>query len=268
MKLDDFEVYRDVIKAKTGWALTPDKSYMIESRLVPLIDRKGLSGLSELTALLRKDPTSPDLTGMLVEAMANSETLFFRDQKPFDYFRNTAAPALRKAHTGPLRILSIGCSTGQEAYSLAMLSVETGTLFDILATDISPKLIDKARTARYTQAEVQRGVPASLLIKHFKQDGDTWTLNDNVKNLVKFQLFNLMDDLAALGNFDAIFCRNIFSFFDLETKTKTLSRLAERLNPRGFLFVGNTETVLAPNMPFRAIPGERGIYMLDKTPKS
>lgn len=262
MKLDDFELYRDIIKNKTGWALTPDKSYAIESRLVPLLDENNLDSLSELTSRLRKEVT-PELISMIVEALANSETFFFRDQKPFEYFRNTAIPALNKANTSkaPLRILSIGCATGQEPYSIAILSHEMGMNFEIIAADISKNFLKKADDARYTQAEAQRGVPAPLLIKHFKQDNGTWHLNDSIKKLVQFRQFNVMDDCASLGTFDVIFCRNVLNAFDNESKMKTLLKLAECLKHRGFLFVGTTEAVLAPNLPFRAIPGERGIYM-------
>lgn len=263
MKLNDFEVYRDVIKAKTGWALTPDKSYAIESRLAPLLDENNLENMSELTNRLRGTPDEK-FVGMIIEAMANGETLFFRDQKPFDYFRNVSVPALIKAHLdkSPLRILSIGCATGQEAYSLAIITAEMGLSAEIIAADLSIRMLEKAKIARYSQAEVQRGVPASLLIKYFKQDNGHWSLNDNIKNLVKFKNHNLVDDLSTLGNFDVIFCRNVLSFFDPEIKSKTLTKLAERLKQRGFLFVGATEAVMAPNMPFRAIPGERGIYMM------
>jgi len=267
MKIQDFEVFKALLYQKSGLVITPDKSYLLESRLASVNKTFGISDMEALTQKLRMAP-DPKLVTAVVEAMTTNETMFFRDQKPFDKFRDFVVPSIIKAK-GPscnIRVWSAACSSGQEPYTLGMTIKENqarwpGVKFEIVATDISNDILNKAREGRYSQFEVQRGMPISLLIKYFNQNGDIWTIKDDLKAMVKYQMFNLLDPLDALGTFDVIYCRNVLIYFDQPTKGRILEKMAKRLQKHGYLFLGGAETVLGITQAFKPLEGERGLYV-------
>ena len=271
MNAQDFEYICALLKQHSGLILSQDKSYLLESRLNPVARRWNFSGVGELIQKLRQQPGGGKLRVEVVEAMTTNESFFFRDQKPFDQFRDLVLPHLlqARARTRKIRIWSAACSSGQEPYSLAMLLDDAraklaGWTIEIIATDLSHEILEKARGGLYTQFEVQRGLPIQLLMKHFTQNGDEWKISDRLRNMVTFKPLNLLSSFSGLGKFDAIFCRNVLIYFDHETKGDVLSRLSPVLQDDGFLFLGGAETVLGISDDFKLIPAQRGVYGLSR----
>lgn len=272
LKISDFEVYRELLYAKSGLTLTPDKSYLLESRLTPIAKKWGYPTLEAMALALRAVPDQK-LVGDIVEAMTTNETSFYRDTKPFQIFEKEVLPHLLKTRTVTkrIRIWCAAASSGQEPYSLAMQLLEKKALWaglniDIVATDISHDILNIARAATYTQFEVQRGLPITHLMKYFTQNGDKWTLKDEVKKMVRFDYFNLLDPMARLGTFDVIFCRNVLIYFDEKTKAQVLDAMAKQLPADGFLFLGGAETVLGISQKFAPMPNQRGLYVTANHP--
>nr|WP_281501558.1 protein-glutamate O-methyltransferase CheR [Kordiimonas laminariae] len=200
--------------------------------------------------------------------MTTNESFFFRDNTPFDLFKNHVLPAMEKARGTQkrLRIWCAAASTGQEPYSLAILLKEAGIKYsnwniEIVGTDICTQVLEKAKAGKYSQFEVQRGLPIQLLIKYFTQEGDVWQLSDDIRNMVKFRPFNLLDNFAALGTFDVIYCRNVLIYFDQKTKGQVLDRMRKVLASDGTLFLGAAETVLGITDSFKPVKGQRGMYV-------
>ncbi|MCB1556248.1 MAG: protein-glutamate O-methyltransferase CheR [Alphaproteobacteria bacterium] len=271
MHIRDFDFYKDFLYKKSGLSLTSDKSYLLDSRLTPIARQFGYASLDAMTTTLRAVPPQ-DLVKAVVEAMTTNETSFFRDSKPFDTFRDTVLPYLlkKRATTKRLRIWSAACSSGQEAYSLAMLLKEKANLtagwtIEIMGTDISEDIVAQAQKAEYSQFEVQRGLPIMLLMKYFTQVGDRWQLRDDIKSMVKFKYFNLLDNMAALGTFDIIFCRNVLIYFDPPLKKQVFEGMARQLSDDGFLFLGGAETIMGFTETFKPLGQYRGLYGLTKT---
>ena len=245
---EQFRFFTDLVKSASGIALAPGKEYLIESRLNELAKVLNLKDLDELYRKTKLQMT-PKLKACIIEAMTTNETYFFRDQHPFDALQKEIIPEfikLKGANPG-LRFWSAACSTGQEAYSMAMIMAEhfrqlAAGGVDILATDISKQVVDKGAAGRFTQVEVNRGLPITMLIKYFKQQGAFWVINDNLRKMVNFRLLNLMGPLTVVGSFDVIFCRYVLIYFDQETKRQITERLEKALNPGGYLFLGATET--------------------------
>jgi len=268
MKVQDFDVYKNMLYQRSGYVITTDKSYLLESRLAPVIKKHGIENMEALTNKLRLGAPQP-LIDDIVDAMTTNETMFFRDQKPFDKFRDVVVPSIIAAKGGGpcnIRIWSAACSSGQEPYCLAMLMKENAAKwanvkFEILATDLSTDILNQAKSATYTQFEVQRGMPIMMLVKYFTQVGDKWTLKDDIKSMVKFQKFNLLDPMDAFGTFDVIYCRNVLIYFDQQTKGKILEKMAKRIFKHGYLFMGGAETVLGITNAFKPLEGERGVYV-------
>ena len=263
---EDFDFLCRLLKERSGLVLGRDKGYLLESRLLPVARKHGLKSLEELAQLVRLRPQS-DLGREIVEAMTTNESFFFRDIKPFEQFRTVVLPALLKAREArrQIRIWSAACSSGQEPYTLAMLLAEqqpklADWSIEILATDLSGEILEKARAGLYSQFEVQRGLPIQYLMKYFKQQGERWQIDQAIRNRVRFRVFNLLDEPASLGSFDVIYCRNVLIYFDQPTKTTVLDRLSRILAPDGYLFLGGAETVLGISDKFQAVPENRGIY--------
>lgn len=266
MKVEDFDMFAALLKQRSGLVLTKDKAYLLESRLMPVARKWNLKGLDELAGAvrLRKDEA---LLRDITEAMTTNESSFFRDQKPFDLFRQVVLPRLleTRATKRQIRIWSAACSSGQEAYSLAMLLNDeqaklAGWRIEIVGTDISAEMVERARSGTYTQFEVQRGLPIQMLVKHFKQNGDKWQISQQLRQMATFREWNLLQDLGGLGQFDIVFCRNVLIYFDQPTKTKVLESIARIMPPDGVLYLGGAETVLGITDRFRAVEGQRGIY--------
>jgi chemotaxis protein methyltransferase CheR len=266
MKPDDFEFLARTVRERSGLQLTADKSYLLESRLMPVARRFGAKSLDEFVTAVRKQADQERLRA-ITDAMTTNETLFFRDTKPFEQFKRMVLPHLLQARASQraVRIWCAASSSGQEPYSLAMTIKEEGAKlagwrFEIIATDISQEMVDRARAGLYSQFEVQRGLPIQLLMKYFKQIDDRWQLDEAIRSMVQFRLFNLLEEPRALGHFDVVFCRNVLIYFDQPTKTQVLERIAKLLPADGVLYLGGAETVLGITDRFEPMPAERGIY--------
>ena len=272
MRISDFDLYKDLLKEKSGLALTPDKSYLLDSRLTPVARKWNYANLEAMTMALRAMPP-PDLVKEVIEAMTTNETSFYRDSKPFDQFRDVIIPHLIRTRGANkrVRIWCAASSTGQEPYSLAMLIKENaaklaGWNFEIIATDIDTAVLDLARRAEYSQFEVQRGLPIQMLMKYFEQKADRWALKQDIKSMIQFKYFNLLESMTPLGKFDIIFCRNVLIYFDRETKAKVLQNMAALLPEDGFVFLGGAETVLGITDAFKPMDNTRGIYIKPNSP--
>jgi chemotaxis protein methyltransferase CheR len=203
----------------------------------------------------------------VIEAMTTNESFFFRDERPFTHFKTQALPRLlsARASSAKLRIWSAAASTGQEAYSLAMILAENKAIIgqraiEILGTDIAREPLARAQEGLYSQFEVQRGLPIQNLVKYFRKDGLNWRISDNIRAMVQFKISNLLFDIRGLGQFDIVFCRNVLIYFDQPTKARVLEAIARQMAPDGILYLGGAETVLGITSAFVAQAGERGVY--------
>lgn len=267
MKVADFELYKGLLYERSGLVVTPDKSYLLDSRLTPVAKKWNFSSLEMMTVQLRAIP-DPALVKDIVEAMTTNETSFFRDTKPFQLFQEVVLPHMLQARATKrtVRIWCAASSSGQEPYSLAMTLKEKeaqlrGWKFEITATDISEEILEQARKGVYTQFEVQRGLPIQYLMKYFEQVGENWKLKDEIRNSVRFAAFNLLGDMTRMGTFDVIFCRNVLIYFDDKTKAGVLEKMSRALEKDGFLFLGGAETVLGISDKFSPMPEKRGLYI-------
>jgi chemotaxis protein methyltransferase CheR len=260
----DYEYLRKLLKDHSGLDLSTEKQYLIESRLLPLSRRSGLSEIGELVQKMKGG--SAALVTQVVEAMTTNETFFFRDKVPFDHFRNSIMPEMLQARAGKsIRIWCAAGSTGQEPYSLAMSLKEmsaalAGWRVEILATDLSQEVLEKSKAGIYSQFEVQRGLPIQLLVKYFKQTGELWQINPEIRAMVQHRQLNLLHDFSRLGVFDVVFCRNVLIYFDQDTKINIFNRLATVTEPNGFLALGAAETVVGLTDLFKPCPDRRGLY--------
>jgi chemotaxis protein methyltransferase CheR len=263
----DFDYLRQLLRQRSGLVLSAEKQYLAESRLLPVARKHALAGLTELVAKLKADTAAP-LGTDVVEAMTTNESFFFRDKVPFEHFRDTVMPALlaARAREKRLRIWCTACATGQEPYSLAMSlkgfgAALAGWRIEIVATDLSNDVLDKAKAGIYSQFEVQRGLPIQLLVKFFAQIGDAWQIVPEIRAMVKFRPLNLLNDFSALGTFDLVFCRNVLIYFDQETKVGVLNRIARQMPADGFLVLGAAETVVGLTDAFKPMLEKRGLYV-------
>ena len=265
MTPESFAFLAGLVKQRSGIVLTADKGYMLDSRLGPMLRREGIAGMDALARRLRA-PGAAALAAEVVEALTTNESSFFRDGKPFEHLRKllpTLAATRPAGHV--IRIWSAACSSGQEAYSVAMTVAEldaalSGRRVEILGTDLSREMLDRAQEAIFTQFEVQRGLPVQMLVKHFQQDGTRWRVKPELRAMARFQPFNLLDDPRGLGRFDIIFCRNVLIYFDAPTKSRVLAAVAALLPPDGVVYLGGAETVLGLTERLVPAPGERGVY--------
>ena len=268
MKPEDFDFVAKLLKERSGLVLSKDKSYLLESRLMPVARRRGMKGLDELVAAVRR--MDAGLVKDVTEAMTTNESFFFRDGKPFDQFREQVIPNLLQSRKDKraIRIWCAACSSGQEPYSLAIILKElesklAGWRIDIIATDLSTEILEKAKAGLYSQFEVQRGMPIQLLVKYFQKKDEMWQIDPRLRAMVQFRPLNLLTDIRSpLGTFDVVYCRNVLIYFDQDTKGKVLADIAKLLTPDGCLFLGGAETVLGISDKFKPIVGQRGMYQL------
>jgi chemotaxis protein methyltransferase CheR len=261
----DYEYLRKLLRDHSGLDLSADKQYLIESRLLPLARKASLAGITELVQKMKSGSAS--LITQVVEAMTTNETFFFRDKVPFDHFRDSIMPEILQARAGSknIRIWCAAGSTGQEPYSLAMCLKEmssalAGWRVEILATDLSQEVLEKSKAGIYSQFEVQRGLPIQMLVKYFKQTGEFWQVNADIRAMVQHRQLNLLHDFSQLGVFDVIFCRNVLIYFDQDTKINIFNRLVKVMEPDGFLVLGAAETVVGLTDVFKPFPDRRGLY--------
>lgn len=264
--ISDIEAFRRLVLERSGLNLGTDKDYLLQSRLTPLMREEGLATLEALFARLRLDPCGR-LAQRAVDAMATHESYFFRDATPFDQLRDTLLPALtaRRAGARRLRIWSAACSSGQEPYSLAMLLLEERRLMpdwtvEILATDMSLPILDRARRGIYSDFEASRGLSEARRSRWLRREGGDWSIAPEARALVEFRPHNLMHGVVGMGRFDLIFCRNVLIYFEQAQKRWALARLSEALETDGALVLGSAETVVGLDSAFEPMPGLRGAF--------
>ena len=267
MTPENFDFIANLIHQESGIILTQEKTYLIESRLTPIGRNHSSQNIDEFIDILRKK-ANKDIIKEIVNSMTTNESLFFRDQKPFNNFQNIVLPNIIKARHNKktIRIWSAAASSGQEPYSLSILLKEISAQIkqwkiEIVGTDICTNVLERAKLGIYSQFEVQRGLPIGLLMKYFSQSSEGWHISDEIKSMVTFNYFNLMNDMKELGNFDIIFCRNVLIYFNQDTKRQVLNQLASIMAPDGYLFLGGAESLLGITEKFKPLDGYRGIYV-------
>ena len=242
----EFAFVAELVRREAAIVLEPGKEYLVDARLAPLARSAGLAGVNEFIRLVRLGG-QPGHRWSIVEALTTNETSWFRDAAVFEAFRTDLLPRLLTARSPhhPLRIWSAAASTGQEAYSLAMLLTDelpAPWRFDIVATDISREVLDRARAGHYNQMEMNRGLPARHLVRFFEREGTGWRIREQLKSHVSFRELNLAGPLLGLPRFDVVFMRNVLIYFDLATKQSILHRVRRLMAPDGWLVLGTAET--------------------------
>jgi chemotaxis protein methyltransferase CheR len=258
---DNLSFLQRHVYAGSGIVLEDEKLYLLEARLAPIAREQGLGSLDDLCALLKATRES-SLHHRVVEAMTTNETYFFREPAQYQALREEIVPELLRTRQASRKLgfWSAAASTGQEAYSLAMMLLETGVPdsdAEILATDLSGRVLERARPGRYSQLEVNRGLPAPLLVKYFRHVGLEWELKEQVRRMVRFQQFDLRAKMRELGPFDVVLCRNVLIYFDLTTKRNILQEIHGSLLRGGYLLLGTTElgAPIGPNFGRQAVGG-------------
>ncbi len=263
---ENYRFLQEHVYSQTGIVLEGDKHYLFESRLTPIVRQLGLGSINDLCALLQAT-SKPDVKRQIAEAMTTNETYFFRDPAHYDAIRSILLPRLRdeRRDTKRLRFWSAAASTGQEAYSLAMLLLEEGLgdwNIQILGTDFSSQVVERARTGKFQQIEVNRGLPAILQVKHFRRAGVEWQLSEAVRRMVSFETIDLRKSMRALGPFDLVFCRNVMIYFDAETKKQITKEIHGTLFRGGWLLLGGAETAFGVDEWFdRKSEGNATVYV-------
>ncbi len=259
MTPEDFNFICRLVQERSGIVLEPGKEYLVETRLTPLVRQLQLNSIGELIGQLRSCPAN-GVPAQIVEAMVTTETLFFRDHLAFESLRKVVIPELmqRRHKERRLGIWCAACASGQEPYSVALLLREhfpelAGWEVSLLATDLSQEMLTRAREGRYNQIEVNRGLPVTLLVKHFQQQGNMWQLNADVRSRVEFREINLARPWPFLPSMDLVLLRNVMIYFDVETKKAILGRVARLLRSDGYLLLGSAETTLFLDDSYRRV---------------
>ncbi|MGD0676458.1 MAG: protein-glutamate O-methyltransferase CheR, partial [Polyangiaceae bacterium] len=241
---------RELVYRRSAIVVDEGKEYLVESRLAPIARAEGFASIDDMVAALRTQPANA-LHSKVVEAMTTNETSFFRDIHPFDALKNEILPALRKARASSrkIRIWSAASSTGQEAYSIAMLVREhfpdlLSWDIRIVGTDLSATMVSRAKQGLFNQIEVNRGLPAPLLVKYFERKGISWQIKPTVRDMFECKQMNLVEPWPGMPICDVIFLRNVLIYFDVPTKQSILARIRQVLAPDGYLFLGGAETTL------------------------
>jgi len=259
----DFNFVRELIHEESAISIEPDMKYLVESRLSTLVRKTDHSDVTELVSCLRgrRDRTLVDL---VVDAMTTNETSFFRDSHPFDTLCTDVLPAIASTHNETIRIWCAACSTGQEAYTIAMAVLEQcpqlASRVSIVGTDISAEVVAKAQAGIYSRLEVNRGLPAQLLARYFTQQGLAWQVKPELMKMVSFHRLNLIRDWGALPAMDVIFLRNVLIYFEPDAKSSILRHTSRLLKPGGYLFLGLSETTLNLNTDYQRITADKSHY--------
>jgi chemotaxis protein methyltransferase CheR len=262
----EFEYLRQFLAEHSAILLDEGKGYLAESRLSPLAHREGAESAQELVARMRRSSFG-DLHRKVLDAMMNNETWFFRDHLPFEVLRRIILPELiaDRVRTRRLAIWSAAASSGQEAYSIAMtLAEEFGGLpgwnLSILATDLSSAILERARAGRYSQLEINRGLPAKYLSRYFTRDAGDWILDPAIRKMVEFRELNLTAPWNTLPRFDVVFLRNVLIYFPVETKREIFSRVTGAMQPDGCLLLGAAESTYGLTESFARIAWDKTAY--------
>ena len=265
----DFTFISTMVRDRSAIVLDHGKEYLIEARLAPLARERGKGTVAGLVHELRQAP-SGTLGDLVVEAMTTNETSFFRDAHPFTDLADHVLPDLVRARSGErcLNIWCAACSSGQEPYSIAMLvhdliGADPSWRVRISATDLSPAMLARTRAGVYSQFEVNRGLPANLLVRHFRKQGLSWQIEEPLRRMVDTRLVNLDKDLPSMPTMDIVFLRNVLIYFDVATKRKILARVRRVMRPDGYLILGGAETTLNLDDAFERVQiGRAPMYRL------
>lgn len=263
---EDIEAFRRLVLERSGLILCEGKDYLLKSRLEPIARVEGFADVATMMRQVRIAPATR-LAQRCIDGMATHESFFFRDITPFDQLRDVILPQLwaSRSQSKTLRIWSAACSSGQEPYSLAMMLREEQAKFgdwkiEILATDFSQPILERARSALYSDFEVRRGLSDQRLARWLVREGPVFRIAPEVRAMVQFRHHNLLDGMATLGKFDLIFCRNVLIYFEPAKKAQTLEGIANCLVPDGSLILGSAETVVGLAGAFEPTPGLRGVF--------
>ena len=262
-----FNFVREVVRAESAIVLEPGKEYLVETRLLPLARQGGHPDVDAYVGELstRRNPAA---LKQVVEALTTNETSWFRDSDPFTALRQSIFPTLAKTRSNrEIRVWAAACSSGQEPYSILMTAQDTpelaGWKIDMTATDLSQEMLDKAKAGEYSQLEVNRGLPATTLVRHFERAGLGWRISPALAAQVQFRQLNLMRPFPAMGKFDVIFLRNVLIYFDLATKRDILRRVRQVLAPDGHLFLGAAEMTMGVDDAWERVPaGRSSVYRI------
>ncbi|CAN7269480.1 CheR family methyltransferase [Brevundimonas sp. LjRoot202] len=261
MSPEDFDRLQSLMASRAGFRLTRDRMKLAEHRLGPLARREGYETVDALLASLWAKPVAT-LGWAVIEALLNPETWFRRDRATFDTFAGELLPALSAARGGaPVKVWSAGCSTGQEAWSLAIGAMDGGFPVEIVGTDLSQRALEKARAGAYTGFEIQRGLKAGTMLTWFDQAEDNWIAKPQMRAAVHFARANLLDPPADEHRFDVIFCRHVLGDMEPARRTQALDNLERRLVDDGCLFLGRDEALEGDSIAFRAVAGRKGLYV-------
>ena len=268
MTVAEFDYVCRLVRERSGIVLETGKEYLVDARLTPMVRQHEFQSISELIGKVRGGDDG--LATRVVHAMLTTETSFFRDLQPFESLRTSVLPELIRQRKGERQIVVwfAACSTGQEPYSFALLVREhfpelREWRLELRATDMSSDVLNRARQGRFSQLEVNRGLPAAMMVKYFQQHGPTWELNEDVRRMVDFREMNLIRPWPFMPQFDLIFLRNVLIYFDVATKKSILNRAAKLLRPDGYLMLGGAETTLNLDDSFRrAEELKGGFYQL------
>lgn len=270
---EEFLLLRDFVEKECGIALAEEKKYLLESRLANLLVENGCRTFGEFYLKVRSEPGTA-LKDKIVDVMTTNETLWFRDEGPFKVLQERLFPEfarfIEKGQKSRVNIWSAACSTGQEPYSIGIMAHEyarksgdnrfiTGQM-SILATDISASVLMLAKNARYNSIAISRGMPAEYQERYFTEQPPLWCLQEEIKNLVRFQKFNLQHSFESLGKFDIILLRNVAIYFSTEFKMQLFKKIAQALNPGGYLFLGGSESLLGYNDDFKMLEHDRCLF--------
>ena len=261
MSPKDFDRLQSLMASRAGFRLTRDRMKLAEHRLGPLARREGYETVDALLASLWARPVA-GLGWSVIEALLNPETWFRRDRRPFDTFSGELLPALSAARRGaPVKVWSAGCSTGQEAWSLAIGAMDAGFPVEIVGTDLSQRALEKARSGAYTGFEIQRGLKAGAMLAWFDQAEDSWVARPELRAAVHFARANLLDPPTDDHRFDVIFCRNVLGDMEPSRRTQVLDNIERRLVDDGCLFLGLDEGLEGDSIAFRPVAGRKGLFV-------
>ena len=262
-----FTFVRELVRAESAIVLEPGKEYLVESRLVPLARAAGHPSVDAYVADLSTRRSQAALM-KVVEALTTNETSWFRDSDPYTTLRTEVLPQLAKSRPNrQLRVWAAACSSGQEPYSIVMTALDTpelaGWKTEVVATDLSEEMLERARRGEYSQLEVNRGMPATTLVRHFERSGLNWRINQSIRERVQFRQLNLTRPFPPMGKFDVVFLRNVLIYFDLPTKQDVLRRVRQVMAPDGHLFLGAAEMTMGVDDAWERVPaGRSSVYRI------
>lgn len=272
---DNFKFIQAFAKDTAAIILEPGKEYLVDTRLSPLAKQAGFKNLDDFLNQLRMNRTATLFHEQVIDALTTNETSFFRDFYPFETLRQDVLPALieQRASVKRLKIWSAASSTGQELYTIGMVVREYFPALkdwnvSILGTDLSPTVLAQAKEGSYSQLEVNRGLPAGLLLKYFSKIGSKWVVKDDLKRLIEFRPMNLVKAWPILPLFDIVFIRNVMIYFDLEAKREILKKIRRCLHPSGYLFLGTAETTMNIDPEWQPITVGKATYYQSVTPQT